>query len=414
MNTLRPQTLLYTERGTTWINNFPLRDRETARWLINGLTLVSLSNFSRTIQRIVTAEASAFDGPIALFSIREVTSNISYFQQTSIKDKSARSVSPLTRSADIGSEGHVASIIRQFAKGNHQKFMNHPTIGEMRRRKCRAILVIDDLIASGNRTRKFLDAIWLDQSIRSWWSLGYISLRAIAYSSISQGMQHVTRAKYKPAVVVDRTCPTYPELPWPRSRREAISNLCRTYGNHTSKPAMAMGYKRTMAAMVFEHGCPNNTPAILWAGSGKHKSWHPIFPQRSIPTDTQTVFPPEIVRRDPISVLIDAGQTRLAKTGFRRIGHIGSRQAFTLLALLSKGLRRNEALTFSSGLSNSQVERLLQKYISWGLVTPTRRITQAGLDELEHARRLLPKAVDVAPISKESYYPTELRGPTGG
>ena len=126
------------------------------------------------------------------------------------------------------------------------------------------------------------------------------------------------------------------------------------------------------------------------------------------------IFPPEIVRRDPISVLIDAGQTRLARTGFRRIGHIGSRQAFTLLALLSKGLRRNEALTFSSGLSNSQVERLLHKYISWGLVTPTRRITQAGLDELEHARRLLQKAVDVAPISKESYYPTKLRGPTGG
>lgn len=139
-----------------------------------------------------------------------------------------------------------------------------------------------------------------------------------------------------------------------------------------------------------------------------------MFPQRSITTDTQTVFPPEIVRRDPISVLIDAGQTRLAMTGLQRIGHIGSRQAFTLLALLAKGRRRSEALTFSSGLSNSQVERLLQKYMEWGFVTPTRRVTQAGLDELEHARRLLNKAVDVAPLSKDNYYPTELRGPIGG
>ena len=136
-----------------------------------------------------------------------------------------------------------------------------------------------------------------------------------------------------------------------------------------------------------------------------------------------------VVRRDPISVLLDAGQARLAKTGLRRIGHVGSRQAFALLhALLAKGRRRNEALTFACAIfkrsSRSPVDRplrydlrrprLLQKYVAWGFVTPKRRITQAGLDELEHARRFLQQSVDVAPLSKESYYPTELRGPTGG
>ena len=284
----------------------------------------------------------------------------------------------------------------------------------MRKRQCRRILAIDDLIGSGHRTRQFLDAIWLDRTIRSWWSLGYASLRAIAFSSTRHGMRHVARAPYTPAVVVDRTCPTYPELPWPRHKRDAISTLCKSYGKYTSKPRMALGYSRTMAAMIFEHGCPNNTPAILWAGPAKNHTWQPLFPQRTIPTDTQSVFPPEIVRRDPISVLLDAGQARLAKTGLRRIGHVGSRQAFALLALLAKGLRRNEALTFACGLSNAHVERLLQKYVVWGFLTPTRRITQAGLDELEHARRFLQQRVDVAPLSKECYYPTELRGPTGG
>ena len=363
---------------------------------------------------MVTTDANALDGPIALFAIREINERVSYFQQTSVKNKSAKFVSPLTRSANIGSEGHVTSIIRQIANGDPSKFINHPTVDEMRRRRCRGIFVIDDLIGSGNRTRKFLDAIWLDRTIRSWWSLGYTSLRAIAYSSTRYGLRHVARAKYRPTVVVDRTCPTFPELPWPMYKRDAIAILCRLYGNHTSKPAMAMGYKETMAALVFEHGCPNNTPAILWAASAKHKNWQPLFPQRTIPADTHTVFPPEIARRDPISVLIDAGQSRLAKTGLRSIGHITSRQEFALLALLAKGRRRNEALTFATGLSNLQVERRLQKYISWGFMTFTRRVTQGGLDELEHARRFSKKDVDIAPLTKERYYPTELRGPTGG
>ena len=225
---LRPQSLLYTERGETWINSFLPRDRETARWLVDGLTLVSLSTFSRAIQRMVITEFEASGGPIALFAIREVNAHVSYFQQAAIKNKSVQFVSPVASSANIGSEGHVASIIRQIAKGDPRMFLNHPTIDEMRKRQCRSILAIDDLIGSGHRTRKFLDAIWLDRTIRSWWSLGYASLRAIAFSSTRHGMRHVARARYTPAVVVDRTCPTYPELPWPRHKRDAISTLCKS------------------------------------------------------------------------------------------------------------------------------------------------------------------------------------------
>ena len=247
MNELPPQTLLYTERGTTWINSFPPRDREAARWLVDGLTLVSLSTFSRAIHRMVTTESQVLGGPIALFAIREINTNVSYFRQAAVKNKSAQFVSPLTNSANIGSEGHVASIIRQITNGDPLRFLNHPTIRVMRNRQCRSILAIDDLIGSGNRARRFLDAIWLDRTIRSWWSLGHTSLRAIAFSSTSHGMQHVARAKYKPSVVIDRTCPTYPELPWPRHKREAISSLCRLYGKHTSKPGMAMGYRHIMA-----------------------------------------------------------------------------------------------------------------------------------------------------------------------
>ena len=414
MNPLDPTNVLLTERGNTWLSNFALADRAVARWLVEGLTLVSLSHFGRTIHRLVEREADAFEGPVALFAIREVNHRISYFQQATVTRTGGKSVSALARGADIGSEGHVASLLRQVAKSNPQKFLNHPNVTEMRRRKCRAILVVDDLIGSGHRARKFVDAIWLDRTIRSWWSLGYISIRVMAFSSTGRGQWHVARARCMPDVVVERSCPNYLELPWPKNKRDKIATLCRSYGSRTSKPTMAMGYGGSMVSMVFEHGCPNNAPSILWAGPARNKSWAPLFPQRSVLEETKSVFPPEIARRDPVSVLVDTGQKRLAKAGLKQIGDIASRQTFTLLALLAKGRRQNEALTFASGLSNREVEGLLDKYMGWGLITPSRRVTKAGLEELEHARRLFREDMNVAPLGKERYYPKRLRVPTGG
>ena len=414
MNSLDPTNLLLTEQGNTWLSNFAFDDREVARWLVEGLTLVSLSNFGRSVHRLVDTAANSLNGPVALFAIREVNNRISYFQQTTVRSTRSRSVTALARGADIGSEGHVVSILRQVAKSNPDKFLNHPTVAEMRRRKCRAILVVDDLIGSGQRARRFVDAIWLDRTIRSWWSLGYISVRVLAFSSTGRGERNVTNARCRPSVIVEQSCPTYPQLPWPKHKRDKIAALCNSYGSHTSKPTMAMGYGRSMVSMVFEHGCPNNAPSILWAGPARGMTWKPLFPQRSVLEETKSVFPPEIARRDPISVLIDAGQERLARTGLRQLGDTTSRQTISVLALLAKGRRRNEALTFASGLSNPEVERLLEKYIAWGLVTPSRRITKSGLEELEHARRVYREDIDVAAVGKESYYPKRLREATGG
>lgn len=412
MNPLDSANILLTKRGDTWLSNFNPAHRETARWLVEGLTLVSLSYFSRTVHRLVEKEANSCDGPVALFAIREVDKGVSYFQQAAVASPLSNSVNALTEGADIGSEGHIVSILRQIVTSNPTTFLNHPTVAEMRRRECRTIIVVDDLIGSGHRARKFIDAIWLDRTIRSWWSLGYISIRVIAFSSTMRGERNVTKAKCTPAVIVEQVCPTYPELPWPKHKRDSVEELCKTYGHRTLKPNMAMGYKKLMVSMVFEHGCPNNAPSILWARPARNKTWKPLFPQRSVLEETQSVFPPEIVRRDPISVLIDAGQNRLARTGLSQMGNIASIQAFTFLALLAKGRRRNEALTFASGLSNHEVERLLDKYIAWGLVTPSRRITKSGLEELEHARRLFSKKLDVAPLGEESYYPRKLREAT--
>ena len=395
-----------------WLKEFRPDDKEAARDLVGGLTLVSFSTFFLTLERMIRAEAHAVSGPTALFAVREIDSGRSYFEQAtrSAKQSSTPAFTDATgRGADIGSEGHVASILRQIAKSDAANIISHPNVPEMRRRKCRSIVVVDDLIGSGNRTNRFLDSLWLDRTIRSWWSLHYVRFTVIAFAGTEGGVKVIRRAKCAPSVLFDRECPTFRTLPWPRWRRERAIRLCESYSSKTSKPNMKFGYGGALASLVFEHGCPNNTPAILWATKAKGSQWQPLFKNRAVMEDTQTVFPREIARRDPVSVLVDAGQKRLAMTGLEQIGDAESRENIVLLALIAKGIRRNGALTFGTGLSNADLEEKLRHCIGWGLVTPTRRITDAGLAELKHARGTLRPRRTPSHIQRREYYPQTLR-----
>lgn len=409
--------ILLTNQGMAWLDGFRAQDLEAARNLVRGLTLVSLSSFSRTIDGMVRETANTNENPAALFAVREVHGDRSYFSQATARRRrreKAGTVEPVGRTADIGSEGHVATQLRNIAKTAPSKYLNHPTVVTMRDQKCRTIIVVDDIVGSGRRTRGFLDAMWLDRTIRSWSSFGLIRFLVVAFAGTEGGIRYVKQAKCQPETLVYRDCPTYPNLPWPGSRRSEIIDLCKKYASQTSRPELALGFGGTMASLVFEHGCPNNAPAIIWAPAGKASNWEPLFPSRSVMPEQQSIFPLEIVRRDPISVLIDAGQLRLAETEFQRTGRVNSKQTLMIIALIAKGVRRNEALAFATGLSNASLETVVHKCIGWGLITPTRRITAAGRAELDHARRTRRLVPRVPVLRSDSYFPRMLRGTTGG
>ena len=410
-----PNHLLLTERGNEWISGFDPADRDAARKLVNGLTLVSLSVFARVVERLVREQAHAIDGPVALFAAREVGSNAPYFGQASGKRRRrAATTDAVSRGADIGSEGHVASTLRNTCRATPDSLLNHPSIAKMREERCRAIVVVDDIVGSGNRIRKFLDSMWQSRTIRSWWSSGYIKFFVVAFAATSSGMLTVQRARYRPCILTDRDCPTYRSLPWAKSERNRVSRLSQKYGQRTSKPGMAMGYGDTMASLVFEHGCPNNAPSILWANGSPASPWQPLFPNRSVLGEERSVFPPEIARRDPISILLEAGQSRLAKTATHRLQEPGRAHILVILGLVAKGIRRNASLTFATGMSNAELEIQLSRCIDWGLVTATRRITPTGLAELNRARRDGVARAPVAELTEENYYPRTLRGHIGG
>jgi hypothetical protein len=263
--------LSVTPRGSAWLEQFDLRDRDAARTILSELTLVSHNEFERSLTKLIVEETKSLRGKVALFATREYDPKQPYF-------KKGKLTSAVAEGSDLGSEARVASLIRNLCRGNQTKFLNHPTISKMRGARCRALFVIDDFIGSGERTSDFISWIWQNSTIRSWHSYHLISFRAIAYSSTAIGARRVAQEKAKPKVCLYRDCPTFYDMPWTRSFRQKILSVIDKYGARTSFWMDARGYDMTATALVFEHGCPDNCPAILWAPQTPSAPWQPLFP----------------------------------------------------------------------------------------------------------------------------------------
>ena len=401
------KALLYTIRGKAWLAQFDAADQEAARKLVSSLTLVSHSEFEKVTQQIFESVSAYHTHPIGFFAVRELNSARSYFDQYT--NPQSGEINALVSGTDHGSEARAAAAIRNFCRTAPDSLLNHPSLIQMRSNKCRTVVLVDDFIGSGKRAAEFLDALWADRTFLSWLSLHYLKIIVVAYSATDEGMKRVGRHRAKPELVVERPCPNLKDMPWGQLLQRTVIEVCERYGRRTSKKHLWAGFGGALAALIFEHGCPNNAPAILWAPETPNKPWKPLFPNRVIMAGEKSVFPPEIVRGDPLITLLDLGQAKLASSvRLIRRGETGE-QILLLLALIAKGQRRQSTLSFATGLNRQTCAEILRRCVRWGFLTPSIRLTDRGRAELSAARAQ--GKLYESPIERGSpyYFPKKLR-----
>lgn len=402
--------LLLTERGELWLRNFDESDRIIARDLVGELALVSHNEFERSLTALVHEVARTIDGQVALFGARELDANFGFGI-----DGGTVALDATPRGSDIGSEGRLANIIRNIALAQPSKFLNHPNVETLRTERVDAIFVLDDFIGSGKRCSDYLTALWQSRSLRSWTSYKRIRIDAIAYSATAAGLGYVQRHPARPTTHIARHCPTISALHWKKANIDAALKMCRKYANLGGMGRWALGYRDSASLLVFEHGCPNNAPAIFWATPKKLPEWSPLFPAKRIDALTTTAFPHEIVRRDPVHSLMEAGQLRLA-SALASNAHrpLTDNEALTL-ALFSKGQNRIETVASAAGLSAKEARQLVEQCISAGWISPHQRITERGRAELRGIRANMTRVARPIPdLGKDEYYPVALRGHGNG
>jgi hypothetical protein len=401
---------LLTERGEQWLRNFEEADRATARDLAGALALVSHNEFERSLTALVHEVARTIDGPVALFGARELDAGF----QFGVEDGAA-ALDATPRGSDIGSEGRLANIIRNIALARPSKFLNHPSVEELRAKRVDAIFILDDFIGSGKRCSDYLTALWQSRSLRSWTSYKRVQIDTIAYSATAAGLRHVRWHPARPATHIARHCPTISALHWKKANIDAARKMCRKYADRANMGRWALGFRDSESLLVFEHGCPNNAPAIFWATPRKLPEWTALFPAKRVDASIATAFPSEIVRRDPVHSLMEAGQRRLASALSSNAHRPLTDQEALALALFSKGQNRVETVAGATGLSAKEARQLIEHCISAGWISAHQRITDRGRAELRGIRASLTRIARPIPeVGKDEYYPTALRGHGNG
>jgi len=111
--------LILTQQGQRWLSQFDPLDQDAATLLASSLALVSHNEFRRKLEDQINEAATAVEGPVALFAVRELpkhspepwmTPTVQAFYSCAVPSADGRSVNPL--------ESKLHFVVREKNLGN--------------------------------------------------------------------------------------------------------------------------------------------------------------------------------------------------------------------------------------------------------------------------------------------------------
>ena len=393
-----------------WLDQFPGNDKATATKMLDEILLVNASELNNSITNRFDQilEKRTDNRPLALYAERDINKRngivMPIFANAAQGRATGSGPSPIPsnnpRHKDVGSEGIIANLITSYCRKNRKLTLNHPGPDELRSKRAGPIIIATDFIGSGQRVLDMLEAFRAVASIRSWRSLKYIDFYVVAYSGTKRGIRRVEENGLQPKVCVERGCPTIYNA-FREPMRTKVTNLCGTYppkSNHT------YGYQKTGALIAFEHGIPNNAPAMLHR---KHKGWQPLFPQRST-ISARNQFPRTNSQEieDRANKLLAINKTENYLTDSR-----GKQWVMTMLVLaaIEAGKHTYAEISSYSRVDQNKVKEIIKCTETAKWTTKRNRLSRLGRSELKRLRKRRARNPVIVNSDKSYYYPTQLR-----
>lgn len=402
-----------------WLSQFDPGSQGIMVTMLKAMRLVTRDMLAESLRTRLLQAAEGTPGRVGLYVEREMPPKNApaapLFSQSQKLPRRATGPGPRPiepdekQPGDVGSEGIVAQLVSELCREVPQSFVSHPGPDQIRSQDepVRKFILVTDLIGSGQRVERYLDAAWGVFSVKSWWSSRStkgLSFEVVAYAATEAGLARVERHRLRPLVRLVAECPTI-ETAFNEEDAATIKRVCVQYNPRAVK-VDPLGYQGTGALIAFAHGAPNNCPRILHARSN---AWEPLFARR-VTAQTRSEFNEEL---DPEQV-----QQRLADMRHRRLseGYVwarapkGTLETYLVLAALSHRPRRIDVVARRTGLTLLEVEAKVRKAEAHGWIDKEYRLTDTGQAHLQAAkkkRRAAPPSSDCA----ETYYPSTLRVP---
>lgn len=277
--------VLSTASGMRWFEQFDPEDQASAIMLVDALYLVSATTFETWIKTQIEKFLSFPDArPCGISVVRSLQGTSTIEQLDSVT---------------AGSEHRISHTIRRLCEAFPDCTYNP---SQEQARELRNIIFVDDIVGSGTSTALYLAGFHNDRALASRYSLKRLRYTIMAYAASPFGLRNfvnlLKRSKSKqlisdePNTIFERDdCVFLGHL------NNQILSLCKKYKRRLSDEGKdkLLGFKRKRGDIerlgasrtVFEHGCPNNLPSILW-DSGPH--WNGLFPSRHVPSDIAIKF----------------------------------------------------------------------------------------------------------------------------
>ena len=419
------QPLKEQEKTQLWLDQFDIpSDRMLAEKLLDSISYCPLNEFKDSLIRLVKKKLPS-KSPSALFIERELQKTKAKLPPPIYESKkiynprskkkhlraqgaAIQAIKSLKYSTqDIGSETLTTHIANTLCRSNSKRFLLQPTANNVRDSKVRNFVILTDFIGSGDRASAMLDAMWNVPSIRSWHSGRFIKFWVMAYSGTGQGIRKVETHRFSPSVAVVTDCPTlHNSLD---ADLEDMKSLCKKYGAHSDNP---LGWKNTAALLAFEHGAPNNMPAIFISEKNRGKRrWAPLFPKRVTDVLRQSAQLTQTNMDGQLSDALNSLQaSEIAQSPRFKRSNDQSKSAIIVLLAHSQGKRRIAELRRVLPLSLDTLIHAIDRAVRRGWLTNSGALTLAGHKAIRFLRRQGRKFF-VAPAPIAPYYPTQLRAP---
>lgn len=349
--------------GIQWLQQFDAREVHVARLLLDTLKLVSFSSFEQSIMQVVQNISSQTESCIAAFSVDEKI---------------------IDANSNPGSAGRVAHILTSLQRLNSERILVQPTEADMQSKKVKHVVLVEDFVASGGRVRDFWNA-WASKRLKSWLSYGYCELWVAGYAIHDIGAETICdRITYlKPERLCFEVRLKSQSRYWPA----AVDELCERNAERTGLAYYPHGFGHIAAPIVFQHGCPDNCPAILWNNG---KGFRALFPSRVIPSGLHACFDGDSDCGRGPELLWNSGQHRLALALINEMAKKKRSAEYiellTVLGLLLRGVAAGN-LPENMTAASSRLATLLAKAHELGLVDAQYAITPFGRDIVERSRK---------------------------
>jgi len=356
-----------------WLAQFPLVDREVGRQLLRSLRLISNSQFERDLDEVLERLMhDVGEESLCLMSVPELVS----------QKRERLHPGKIFRQAGSSSD-RIRNYLENFARVHSKRVRAHQTIESMRAERVRNVVLVEDFIGSGRRIATYLKQT-MHPSLKSWISYGWTKLWIVAYGALSEGVWAIKRGGYR--LSSNRFRLVTPAAYSQRFLSEPVIEFCRGQAYRTIRSAIPLGFNGGAANLIFEHGCPNNAPVILWSMGRQYK---PLFPNRGIPSELRAAFG---VARSDIApeILWNASQYRLALSLLKEKSDGRQRKFWPLpvaLGLASRSRWDDANIASALGMSILSVERLREVGVSLGaLEASSNEVTAFGRSLLDLIR----------------------------